>query len=207
MFKKWVTAAAVTALLLTGIGTQAQAQVSPAAEPRAATTVDKAVAPSTPRYCVSVIGKATSPGQASVEEYRYCSSSPFDSAAQIRTVGAQTQIRKTRSARLGGAAPDSTVVPLSSTHLFRAYEHEKYQGQWWDYYGSDGPCDQYGYRWNPDDWWQHHLSSLEKGYYSNCSKVELHTIDHKKWRVFDMSLDNLTPDYNDNVGYLQVYNG
>ncbi|GAB2811515.1 hypothetical protein [Lentzea nigeriaca] len=41
MFKKWVTAAAVTALLLTGIGTQAQA--SPAAEPRAATTADKAV--------------------------------------------------------------------------------------------------------------------------------------------------------------------
>ena len=93
---------------------------------------------------------------------------------------------------------------IAATHLIRAFEHRDYQGQSWDYYGDEGPCDQYGYRWDPDDWWSKHLSSIEKGYDSNCNKLRVHDRGRTKWREFGLSVGFLE-DYNDNVSQTQVW--
>jgi hypothetical protein len=141
-------------------------------------------------YCVVVLGKAPSPGAASPEVYRHCSAQPFDSAAQLNS----------SEARSAGV-----VSPASSTHLVRVFQDNNYKGQWWDYYGDAGPCDSAGYRWDPDDWWSSHLSSIEKGYNSNCNHMRLYSKDKKHSQVYGLSTPQIGPYYNDNTYRTQIY--
>jgi hypothetical protein len=114
---------------------------------------------------------------------------PFDAAAQV----------KSAEARQAG------VSPASSTHLFRAYEDNNFQGQWWDYYGDAGPCDTAGYHWNLSDWWSKHLSSIEKGYNSNCNYATLWS-NYNNWTTtYELSQSYLDSYWNDNTYQLQVY--
>jgi hypothetical protein len=136
------------------------------------------------QYCVIVPGKATET-ESSPEEFRYCQETPFDTQAYL-------------DARPGIAA-------AKQTHIARMYKDTDYRGTWWDYYGADGPCDKYGYKWNPSDWWQHNLSSVKQGYNSNCNWIQVWSLDRKSWDFYQLPAPNIGK-YGDNISEMQIFN-
>ncbi|WP_329108629.1 hypothetical protein OG792_08215 [Micromonospora sp. NBC_01699] len=158
------------------------------------------------QYCVVVLGKASNPATISPELYRHCSPHSFDTRAHLQDIEVQNELAGILAATNAVTGGEVATSAVASTHLFRAWSAAGYEGEYWDYYGSE-PCDEYGYYWNPSGWWSTHLSSIERGYQSNCDRVRLHTIDGSAWAEFNVSLSNLTSTYNDNVGELQIWNG
>ncbi|MFE9203849.1 hypothetical protein [Micromonospora sp. NPDC007230] len=158
------------------------------------------------QYCVVVLGKASSPGEVSPELYRHCSATPFDTKAHLRSGQAQKAYLARNADTVSTDSSPETLTAAAQVHLIRAWEDANYKGQYWDYYGG-AACDQYGYRWDPDTWWRDHLSSIESGYNSKCTRARLHTWDLQKWGEFALSLSYVGSTYNDNVGRVQIWNG
>jgi hypothetical protein len=158
------------------------------------------------QYCVVVLGKAPSPGEVSPELYRHCSPTPFDTRAHLRSAQAHESYDR-RSTALGSAvsSPD-TLTAAADVLLMRAWSNANYSGPNWEYWAG-APCDQYGYRWDPNYSWSLSVSSIEKGPASNCHRARLHTRDMSKWQEFGLSLPYVGSTYNDNVGRVQIWNG
>ena len=143
-------------------------------------------------YCAVVLGKSADPDTPSPELYRHCSATPFDMDGHIRAETA-------RGAGLAKAA--------SATPLIRLYEHNRWEGKQWTYYGSDGPCDHAGYLWRTTDYWGTHLSSIMKVSGSNCDQSSLSNFGHTYFGYYALPFDQLPPELNDKVDYVRFWHG
>jgi hypothetical protein len=190
--KSRVLAAVVVAVLAPlGLGVPAQAGS------------DGAV-PEAERYCVVVLGKASTTDGVSPELYKHCSATPFDADVHLRSTQAQTRFERSSQPRASASEAPSTLAAAAQVHLIRAYTDANFKGTWWDYYGAED-CDQYGYQWIPSDWWKVRLSSIWRD--GTCSRVRLHTRDGQQWQEFGLSLSNFGTTYNDNVGRTHIWAG
>lgn len=93
-----------------------------------------------------------------------------------------------------------------ATKLMRWYSDGGYKGRMQaNIYGNDGPCDSAGYGFEPSDDWKDSLSSIRG--YNHCDKLRLTNIAGTYSKPFTLPESFGDEIYNNNVGYVKVWNG
>lgn len=106
------------------------------------------------------------------------------------------------------AMRQADVAPAAWYELFMMAEHANWGGAY-TWIGGSAKCDGDGYGITPTSWWRSNVSSTSHSRYeaTYCDRMNIYNDDHG-WRLgLDANSAGLPSGFNDNVDYIQFYNG
>ena len=95
-------------------------------------------------------------------------------------------------------------LAAAAMDLFMMAEDVGWAGEYYWVTGS-AACDNAGYSFTPSSWWQERISS--SSYQNGCNKMNLQGIDGGRANDVVTHREYMPSGFNDNVGFINFYNG
>lgn len=108
---------------------------------------------------------------------------------------------ETKSEALRASDVDASA---SNIDLFMMAEHSGWGGEYYWVTGG-AACDNAGYSFTPSGWWQTHLSS--SSYENNCDRMNIQNSSGNRANGIASHRDTMPLGFNDNVTFINFYNG
>lgn len=106
------------------------------------------------------------------------------------------------------AMRQADVAPAAWYELFMMAEHANWGGAY-TWIGGSAKCDADGYGITPTSWWRNNVSSTSHSRYEDtyCDRMNIRNDNHG-WRLgLNAHSSGLPSGFNDDVDYIQFYNG